>query len=129
MAQALFGKKDKVLILAVITVAVVLSFGLWLQQRTTGIKVRITIDGEIFGEYTLSQNQVIAIVGQQGSNQLVIADGSAYMAKADCPDKYCMQYRPISKQHEVIVCLPHKLVVEVLGKDKETAATPDIIAQ
>ena len=52
MAQALFRKKDKVLILAVITVAVVLSFGLWLQQRTTGIKVRITIDGEIFGEYT-----------------------------------------------------------------------------
>ena len=129
MAQALFRKKDKVLILAVITVAVVLSFGLWLQQRTTGIKVRITIDGEIFGEYTLSQNQVIAIVGQQGSNQLVIADGSAYMAKADCPDKYCIQHHPISKQHEVIVCLPHKLVVEVLGKDKETAATPDIIAQ
>ena len=94
MAQALFRKKDKVLILAVITVAVVLSFGLWLQQRTTGIKVRITIDGEIFGEYTLSQNQVIAIVGQQGSNQLVIADGSAYMAEADCPDKYCIQHHP-----------------------------------
>ena len=61
MAQALFRKKDKVLILAGITVAVVLSFGLWLQQRTTGIRVRITIDGEIFGEYALSQNQVIAI--------------------------------------------------------------------
>lgn len=129
MAQALFRKKDRVLIWVVITVAVVLLFGVWIQQRTMGTKIRITIDGEVFGEYALSQNQVIAIVGQQGSNKLIITDGSAYMAEADCPDKYCMEYRPISKQHEVIVCLPHKLVVEVLGKDKETAATPDIIAQ
>ena len=47
------------------------------------------------------------------------------MAEADCADRYCMAYKPISKSGETIICLPHRLVVEVAG-DRESQL-PDVI--
>lgn len=114
-------KRDKTLIITVAIIAGVLFLAVCFLQREEGVKVRITMDGNIYGEYALSKEQVIDIHGAQGYNQLVIAEGSAYIAEADCPDKYCMEYSPISKQNEVIVCLPHKLVLEVVGQGGESA--------
>ena len=44
-------------------------------------------------------------------------DGKASMAKADCPDKICVNHAAISKKGETIVCLPHKVVVEVVDEN------------
>ena len=46
-------------------------------------------------------------------NILVIKDGRADMTDADCPDRICVNHRPVSQEGETIVCLPHKVVVEV----------------
>ena len=46
---------------------------------------------------------------------MVIADGTADVTQADCPDKICVDHAPISRDRETIICLPHKLVVEVKG--------------
>ena len=84
-------------------------------------------DGKLYGEYSLSGNQTIVIDGSHGYNRVVIENGAAYVEDADCPDKYCMKYKPISKGNETIVCLPHRLVVEVTGKaDRQQ---PDSVAQ
>ena len=37
------------------------------------------------------------------------------MTEADCPDGYCKRQGEISTEKETIVCLPHKLVVEIQG--------------
>ncbi len=50
-------------------------------------------------------------------NVLLIKDGQASMTEADCPDLICVHHKPVSREGETIVCLPHKLVVEVTGKD------------
>ena len=41
------------------------------------------------------------------------------MKDAECPDKLCMRQGAISRDGQTIVCLPHKLVVEVIGGEKE----------
>ena len=76
--------------------------------------VRVTVDGSVYGTYALGEEQEIPIV-QDGvtTNVLTIRDGKADMTEADCPDKLCVHQKAISKNHEMIVCLPNKVVVEV----------------
>ena len=35
------------------------------------------------------------------------------MLEADCPDQYCVEHAAIDKVNETIVCLPHKVVLEI----------------
>lgn len=111
----MFRKKDFMLIAFIVVIAAVSALLIQLIQRDAGSAVRITIDGVLYGEYSLSEEQSISIDEELGYNRLVIKDNSVYMTDADCPDKYCMDYKPISKGGGTIICLPHKLVVEVTG--------------
>ena len=121
----MFRKKDFILIAIFVAIAAVAALLIMFVQRGAGAAVRITIDGVLYGEYSLSEEQSISVDEELGHNRLVIENGSAYMADADCPDKYCMDYKPISKGGETIICLPHKLVVEVTGV--RDAQQPDVV--
>lgn len=72
----------------------------------------VTIDGEIYGEYLLTEKQEISI---EGKNILVIEGGEAKITEANCPDKLCTYQKSISKEGESIVCLPNKIVVSIRG--------------
>lgn len=118
-------KKDLGLISAVLMCSVIAALCVSSAQKKDGEKVRITIDGEIYGEYSLSENRTITMEERLGYNRLIIEKGSAYMAEADCADQYCVAYKPISKSGETIICLPHRLVVEVTGMWDDQQ--PDVI--
>ena len=59
------------------------------------------------------------VTGEDGENvnTLVIKDGEASMTEADCPDGICVAHRPIKNTGESIVCLPHKIVVEIQSEE------------
>ena len=99
----MFRKKDCILAAGIILTAALSSAVVMFAQRDAGAAVRVTIDGELYGEYSLSGNQFIAIDAASGYNGLVIRDGSAYMAEADCPDKLCVNQKAISKNGESII--------------------------
>ena len=40
------------------------------------------------------------------------------MTDADCPDQLCVHQKAASKNHESIICLPNKVVVEVDGSEE-----------
>lgn len=46
-------------------------------------------------------------------NLVVIEGGAVRIAEASCPDQTCVRHSPISTTGVSIVCLPHRLVVEV----------------
>lgn len=120
-------RKDRILIIAIIiTAALSAALTAWMRS-STGEILRITIDGELYGEYRLSESQTITIDQALGHNEIVIENHTAYMKEADCPDGYCMDYKPISRGNETIICLPHKLVVEVIGASD--GQQPDVIVQ
>ena len=110
-------KKDVCLLALLLAVAAVMALFIKLRGGYTGERIVVTIDGAFFGEYRLSEDRTIDVEGDFGQNRIVIQNGSAYMEAADCPDKYCMAYRQLSKTNESIICLPHRLVVQV--KDAE----------
>lgn len=106
-----------------ITVLVVLVLGIagifYLRTGETGAQVIVTVDGEVYGTYSLAENQKIPII-KEGitTNLLVVEDGTADMTEADCPDKLCVHQRAISKNNETIVCLPNRVVVQVTGGEE-----------
>lgn len=104
-------KRDKLLIVIVVCVA----FCAFLAHQIIGGdgagKVTVKVNGELKGTYSLAEDQTIEING--GTNILQIKNGKADMTEADCPDQLCVNQRAISRQGESIICLPHKVVVEV----------------
>ena len=63
------------------------------------------------------QNQTVDINGIGGQNRLIIENGRAYMQEADCPDKLCVKQGNISMKGQSIICLPHKVVAEIVADD------------
>ena len=85
-----------------------------------GSEITVTVDGRLYGTYALSNPQEIPIeLDGRVANMVVIEAGAAHMEDADCPDKLCVHQGAISRDGQTIVCLPHKLVVEVVGGEKE----------
>ena len=107
------------IILAVIVIAVAAT-GLLLVNvfRTEGSFAVIKIDGKETERYPLSVNtEVVIETGDDGRNTLVIEDSKAFMKDANCPDKICEGHSKISYKGETIVCLPHKVVIEIVADD------------
>ena len=97
--------------------------------RSSGNTVQVTVDKEVYGVYSLSQNITVDIrSGEDGTklNRLIINDGKAYIEAASCPDGICVAHRPIFRDKESIVCLPNRVVVTVITDD--STDSPDIIA-
>ncbi|MBR6551819.1 MAG: NusG domain II-containing protein [Clostridia bacterium] len=109
------------IILAVIVIAVA-AIGLLLLNvfKTEGSFAVVKIDGKETARYPLSVNtEVVIETGDNGKNTLVIEDNKAFMKDANCPDKICEGHSKISYKGETIVCLPHKVVIEIVAEDSE----------
>ena len=110
-------KNDIILAVIVIVVAAV---GLLLLNifKTEGSFAVIKIDGKETERYPLSVNtEVVIETGDNGRNTLVIEDNKAFMKDANCPDKICEGHSKISYKGETIVCLPHKVVIEIVADE------------
>ncbi|MCD8300957.1 MAG: NusG domain II-containing protein [Clostridiales bacterium] len=114
------GRKEIILLAVIFAVLLMVLLIFVLRDRDSGNVVRVTVDGETFGDYDLTEDQEIEIVsGGKVTNTLVIEDGEADMIEADCPDQICVNMSPISAEKETIICLPNKIVVEVISSDEE----------
>lgn len=110
-------KNDVILGGGILVIALVLFLVMHLTRNEVGNQIRITVDGAVYGTYSLEKDQVIEVKENDFYNRIRIQDGAAYMEEADCPDGYCEEQGKISGRTQTIVCLPHKLVVEVLDAD------------
>lgn len=110
-------KNDVVLGGGILAIALVLFLVMHLTRNEAGNQIQITVDGVVYGTYSLEKNQVIEVKEEDFYNRIRIQDGAAYMEEANCPDGYCEEQGKISGRTQTIVCLPHKLVVEVLDAD------------
>ena len=127
-------KNDVVLGGGILSIALVLFLVMHLTRGEEGNQIQITVDGVVYGTYSLEKNQVIEVKEDDFYNRIRIQDGVAYMEEANCPDGYCEEQGKINGCTQTIVCLPHKLVVEVLdanGLEDDNAVEdmPDTISK
>ena len=117
-------RNDVILVLGLLLVIFAAGLALFLF-RSVGDTVTVTVNGEKYAEYSLSEDREVEIRVGEGYNILVIEEGRAYVRVASCPDGICSSHRPISHDGESIICLPNKVVIEIRTTKTDQ---PDIIA-
>ncbi len=55
------------------------------------------------------------IEGIDGKNRIRVENGKVWIEEADCPEGICQHHTPISRVGDSIICLPHRLVVTIIG--------------
>lgn len=114
-------KKDIILIAAVLVIALV-SFAAIKMTQKDGKEVVVTVNNKEVYKTSINKDQTYKIPEESGTNIMQIKDGKVTMKKADCKDQICADHKPIEKSGETIVCLPHKVVIEIKsenGKEQE----------
>ena len=108
-------KNDWILIAGILIIALLaILFMTWSKKE--GAKVVVTVDKQIYKTLPLNEDTTL-LIGEKtvDYNILEIKDGKVRMTEANCPDKICVEQRAIHYDHESIVCLPHKVTVEIRG--------------
>lgn len=110
-------RADIILIAALLVAGGIIAAILMLGSKG-GDTVIVKVDGQVVKELQLNADAEYVIEGVDGGqNKLIIQDGSAWMSEADCPDKLCVNMGRINRAGQSIVCLPHKVVVEIASSD------------
>lgn len=77
-------KKDLILGAGIIVIALAMLLGMQLTRGEEGNQIRVTLDGKIYGTYSLSKDQTIEVKDGDFYNRIRIEDGKAYMEEANC---------------------------------------------
>ena len=114
-------KKNTKYLLFLLGAAVAVSAGsLLLRRSSSGPPVaRILQDGVLLEEIPLDKVEVSYSFditdGAGGTNTILVEPGRIRVSQANCPDQVCVEMGAISDGTDPIVCLPHKLVIEIVG--------------
>lgn len=111
-------KKDALLIGAVLFASAA-GFLFLSIAKQDGTKAVITVEGKEVWSGNLSKDAVYTAKSKNGFNVVRIRDGKVSVTEADCPDQICRKHKSVDKTGETIVCLPHKVVVEIKDGTKE----------
>ena len=83
----------------------------------------IKVDGKIHKKIYLSNVKKVEKVNlnlPNGKNTLLIKNNSIVMDSANCNDALCVKQGNISKVGQTIICLPHKLIIEIKGDELDS---------
>ena len=120
--QQSLNKWDGGLIVVYVLITALMAFAA-LTMKNTQIDydakvLQIQVDGKVVNEVALpvAEKQTIPIKTKRGYNLVVIEKDQVFIQEADCPDLICTHATPIHQIGDLLVCLPHKLVLEIKGR-------------
>ncbi len=107
--------KTDIIMLVLLVVAGLIGFISVKAFMKKGGTVRVSVDGVTVKTVSLDDDGEYRIEGYDGGyNLLVVKNGKAGIKEADCPDKLCVKQGKVSKEGESVICLPHRVVVEII---------------
>ena len=121
-------RKNDIALAVVIILLATAGLLLFNLTKSQGDYVIVKVDGVEKYRYSLNEDvDTVIYTGKnnEGTNRLIIKDGEAYVSQANCPDKICAEHKPISNANESIICLPHRVSVEIISAS--SFEEPDII--
>ncbi len=103
----------------ILCLAVYFAFVLFAPAGTTAV---IYVDGREYRRVDLSKVKepyVIEIETVYGRNTVLVEPGAISVSSADCPDKICVHQGRLTGAGIPIVCMPHRLVIEIEGGETD----------
>lgn len=93
-----------------------------INNRNEEIIAVVKIDGEIVDQFNLSNVSIAfekTYYPQEGKYNIIeIAHGKIRVKEDNSPDQIAVRTGWISRPGQTSICLPHKLIVEILGKEE-----------
>lgn len=120
-------KADIILLIIILAVGIPLSV-LSLTAGTAGDKVQISADGEVYGIYPLDEDGEIEVTEDGHTNHITIKDGQVSMSYSTCLNQVCVNTGAISETKDSIVCLPNRVVVEIISSGDGKGGDADVIS-
>lgn len=90
----------------------------YIINNDSGKYVNIYKDGKLYTSLKINESKTIVIKDKEDYNIVVVENGKVYMKDANCKDKVCVNSGIITGAGQSIICLPHKIVVEITGERK-----------
>jgi hypothetical protein len=132
-AQAAPKRASKAVNIAVICALFVAALAVWVVMSPTfatssskaeAAEVKTAVvhnDSGIVCELPLSTDTTYEVTSELGANAVVVEGGEVYVAEADCPGHDCMSQGRITDTSQTIVCLPHKMWIEITSDTQDAA--------
>lgn len=96
-------------------------FGMQQREAPATLTAVLKVDGQVIKTFDLDKQEpayTYRYEASDGDYNLIEVDGDQVRIKeANCGDQVCVRRGWVSKAGETIVCLPHKLVVEINASD------------
>lgn len=126
-------KKNDIILFGIILILSVASFGAikWFQgQSDANTQVIIKDNGVVIKTYPFNEKTDETFEYEEDGeiNTVVIKEGQVTVTEANCRDQICVKSQAISKNGEIVVCLPHKFTVEIYSEDTAEDDLLDSIA-
>lgn len=118
---------DRLVVLALL-LAVCASF-VFLGQRPQGQRVIVEQGGRVIFTAPLSADRTVALAGPHGETVVAIRNGRACIADASCPNKVCMGMGEVSRQGELIACVPNGLLLHIEGDPGNEVMDYDLLSR
>ena len=120
-------KADIILLIVILSVGIPMSV-LSLTAGTGGDKVKISTDGQVYGIYPLNEDCEIDVTEDGHTNHITIKDGQVSMSYSTCRNQVCVNTGAISQTKDAIVCLPNRVVVEIISSEEGKGGDADVIS-
>ena len=109
-------KKDIIIIALTLLAALALYLVSQVSLGAEASVVVVTVDGEEVLRKPLAMENRYEIAQDAGSlNVIRVEDGAVFMEEANCRDGLCIRQGKMRNGAKTIVCLPHKVVVQLKG--------------
>ena len=112
--------RQKIRTIVLICIILIISiFMLFFQKRANGKIAKISVNGTVIETLDLNKDCVYTLDNNYGMNQIQVLNGTVSVLDADCRNHVCVKTHGISKQGEVISCMPHMLVISIQDSTQE----------
>lgn len=120
----IFKKLDIVIIIFLLIISFIpeIIFFVKYSEKCNMTYASITIGGKVYKSIPLTGHkgeEEFIVDTSNGINVVVVKDESIAITEADCHDRVCMKPGFINKPGESLVCLPHRVMVEIIGENDD----------
>ncbi len=125
------GAKRRVVEIAIVILVVLLAFAVFSATRlstatassgTSGGPFAVVQNADGFYQaLPLSQDAELTVTCPAGENHVKVSGGKVSVDEADCANQVCVQAGAVNRIGDTIVCLPHKMVVQVVADPSDAS--------